>query len=95
MRNYEVVVIIHPELEQAVIDSFLEKLKGWITGSGGTINSVDVWGKRKMAYLIRKQREGYYVLLKTEMPPASCSELERNLRLTESLLRFAIISAKE
>ncbi len=95
MRNYEVVIIIHPELEQAAIDSFLEKLKGWITGSGGTINSVDVWGKRKMAYLIRKQREGFYVLLKAEMPPASCAELERNLRLTESLLRFAIISAKE
>ena len=95
MRNYEVVIIIHPDQEQAAIENLIEKVKSWITVAGGSITSVEVWGKRKMAYLIRKQREGFYVLFKTQMLPAFCAELERNLRLTESLLRFAIISSKE
>ena len=90
MRNYEVVFIAHPDLEDSAFKELNERVQGWIKEAGGKIGKVDVWGKRKMAYAIRKQREGLYVVLQTEMEPTFCVELERNLRLQESVMRFLI-----
>ena len=90
MRNYEVVLIIHPDLDETAFNAALEKVKGWITTSGGTISKIDVWGKRRMAYAIRKQREGQYVLINAEFAPAFCTDLERNLRFLEPVMRFMI-----
>lgn len=94
MRNYEVVVIFHPEMEDSALKEQVEKIKGWITDSGGSVTKVDFWGKRRMAYEIRKQREGHYVALRTQMDPSFGSILERNLRFTEPVMRFLITSAK-
>jgi small subunit ribosomal protein S6 len=91
MRNYEVVFIVHPDLEESAFNDIVDRVKGWITSSDGIISKVDIWGKRKLAYPLRKQREGQYVLMQAEMPPALCAELERNLRLTEPVLRHLII----
>ena len=90
MRNYEVVVIFHPDLDETALNGMIEKVKGWITEAGGTIESTDLWGKRRMAYIIRKQREGQYVYIQAAMPPAFSNELDRNLRLTEPVMRYLI-----
>ena len=90
MRNYEVVLIFHPDLDETALNDALEKVKGWITSAGGTIAKIDVWGKRRLAYTIRKQREGQYVLITAEFAPAFSAELERNLRFLEPVMRFMI-----
>jgi small subunit ribosomal protein S6 len=95
MRDYEVVLLVHPDLDQTSLNDVTEKVKGWITESGGSITKVDVWGKRRMAYAIRKQREGQYVLFEIKIDPTFTRELERNLRFVEPVMRFLITSVEE
>lgn len=90
MRSYELVFIVHPDLEDNPIKDLIEQVKGWITDSGGTVSNVDIWGKRKLAYPIRKQSEGQYVLIHGEMDPDITAQMERNFRLTEPIMRFLI-----
>lgn len=90
MRNYEIVLIIHTDLDETAVNGVIEKVKGWITEAAGVVDSVDVWGRRKLAYLIRKQREGHYVLIKAQLDPATVAGLERNLRFLETVLRFLV-----
>ena len=92
MRQYEVALIIHPDQEEAAFKELLDKVQEWIKSAGGKVLKVDLWGKKKLAYEIRKQTEGQYVFLATEMPPAFCSELERNIGLQESVMRYMIIA---
>lgn len=88
MRTYEVVLIIHPELDETAFNEAVEKVKGWITTAGGSITKVDVWGKRRLAYIIKKQRDGLYVMITAEIPPTFTAELERNIRFLEPVIRF-------
>jgi small subunit ribosomal protein S6 len=90
MREYELVFIIHPDLDENATNEVVERVKGWITEGGGTIDKVDPWGKRKLAYPIRKQNEGQYFLVNTQMSPPFVAELERNLRFVEPVMRFLI-----
>ena len=90
MNNYEVVFIVHPDLDEPNLLGVIEKVKGWVTESGGTVDKVDVWGKRRLAYAIRKQREGQYVMFNVHLAPTSTIELERNLRFLEPVMRFLI-----
>lgn len=93
MREYDLIVIVHPDLEENALSELLEKVKGWITEAGGAITKADHWGKRKLAYPIRKQRDGQFVLLKVNMPPTFGAALERNLRFAEPVLRFMLTQA--
>jgi small subunit ribosomal protein S6 len=95
MRNYEVVLIVHPELDETAMTGVVDKVKGWITDSGGSVTKVDQWGKRRMAYAIRKQREGQYVLVEAQMAPEYSSTLERNLHFLEPVMRFLITVENE
>ncbi|HPH96915.1 MAG TPA: 30S ribosomal protein S6 [Anaerolineaceae bacterium] len=90
MRNYEVVAIFHPDLDENALTAAIEKIKGWMTDAQGTVTKVDLWGRRRLAYELRKQKEGQYVLFEAQLPPASTSELERNLRFLEPVMRFMI-----
>ncbi|HNZ01002.1 MAG TPA: 30S ribosomal protein S6 [Anaerolineaceae bacterium] len=90
MRQYEVVLILQPELEEAAVTGVLDRVKAWIAELGGSVVKVDNWGKRRMAYLIRKQREGQYYLVVAEMPSSATNELERNLRFLEPVMRHMI-----
>jgi small subunit ribosomal protein S6 len=94
MRNYELVFIAHPELDEQALTALVEKVKGWITAGGGVVEKADIWGKRRMAYHIRKQRDGQYVYVLISMAPTFVQELERSLRLNESVLRF-LVTARE
>jgi small subunit ribosomal protein S6 len=90
MRNYELVLILQPDLDEASFTAAVDKVKGWITEGEGTIEKVDIWGKRRLAYPIRKQTEGQYALLTIKMDPAFASKLEGNLRLLEPVMRFLV-----
>jgi small subunit ribosomal protein S6 len=81
MRPYEVAIIIHPDLDETAFKAMLDRIQEWITNDGGSIKKVDLWGKKKLAYEIRKQTEGQYVF-----------ELEHNLGLQESVMRYMITS---
>lgn len=91
MRNYELVFIIQPDLDEAGVKGIVEKVQGWITEAGGTVAKIDNWGKRRLAYQINKRREGQYVLFEMQIPPTFSNELERNLRFLEPVMRFSII----
>lgn len=65
----------------------VEKVSTWVTDAGGSVDKLDVWGRRRMAYTIRKQREGQYVVMNVSMPATGTAELERNIRFQESILR--------
>jgi small subunit ribosomal protein S6 len=90
MNDYELVFVVHPELDENAFKELLEKVKGWIVEAGGQVTKVDLWGKRRLAYIIRKQREGVYVVMQASLAPAACSTLEHNLRFQEPILRFLL-----
>ncbi|MFN8411272.1 MAG: 30S ribosomal protein S6 [Anaerolineales bacterium] len=90
MRNYELVCIIQPDLDETAFNTVLERVKGWVSESGGSVDKVDVWGRRKLAYIIRKQREGQYVLLNVSMNPSATADLERNIRYQENIMRHML-----
>jgi len=79
MRNYELVCIIHPDLDETAFNGAIDKVKGWITEAGGAITKVDVWGRKRLAYEINKQREGQYVLVEAQLEPSFTATLDRNL----------------
>jgi len=93
MREYELIIIVHPDLEENALKDAVTRVQSWVTDSGGEVLKTDLWGKRKLAYAIRKQREGQYVLLDVNMAPKYGIELERNLRLYEPVMRF-LLTAK-
>lgn len=92
MRDYELVFIVHPDLDESATEEIAERIKGWITESGGTVDKVDPWGKRKLAYPIRKQNTGQYFLYDVSITPSFVAELERNLRFLEPVMRYLITS---
>ncbi len=94
MRDYEVVIIIQPDLDETATTAVVDRVKSWITDASGNIVKTDTWGKRHLAYSIRKQREGFYVMLQAQMDPAFVSQLERNLRLQEPVMRYLVTTAE-
>lgn len=90
MRNYELAYIAHPELDESTLTNLEERVAGWIDAAGGKIINVDRWGKRRLAYDIQKQTDGYYYILDLEMPAEAGAIVERDLRLSEQILRFMI-----
>ena len=90
MRKYELVCILQPDLDENAFNGVIEKVKGWVSESGGNVDKVDVWGKRRLAYQIRKQRDGQYVLLNVSLLPKTTAELERNLRYLEPVMRHML-----
>jgi small subunit ribosomal protein S6 len=95
MREYELIFIVHPDLEETAVNELVDRIKTWITDDDGKINKVDPWGKRKLAYPIRKQNEGQYFFLNIEIDPSFVAELERNLRFLEPVMRFLITAVEE
>lgn len=90
MRKYELVCILHPDLEESVSKETLERIQSWVTESGGSVDNTDVWGRRKLAYTINKQTEGHYVLMNITLDPKATSELERNIRFLEPVMRHML-----
>jgi small subunit ribosomal protein S6 len=92
MREYELMFIIHPDLDDNAVSEIVNRVSGWISEDGGQITKTDMMGKRELAYAIRKQREGQYVLMQTQMEPTAGAKLERNLRYLEPVMRFLLVA---
>jgi small subunit ribosomal protein S6 len=90
MRQYELVLIIQPELEADANNDVIERMKTMITDSGGEITKMDLWGSRQLAYEIEDFREGYYVYLEISIDPAFGTELKQNLRYIEPIIRYML-----
>jgi small subunit ribosomal protein S6 len=90
MRKYELICIFQPDLEETAFKGALERVQGWVSESGGSVDKTEVWGRRKLAYAIRKQTDGHYVLMNVTLEPKSASELERNIRFLEPVLRHLL-----
>jgi small subunit ribosomal protein S6 len=95
MREYEVVFIVQPDLDETALNGVVDKVKGWIVDSGGSVEKVESWGKRKLAYHIRKQRDGLYMFIKAHMSPTYSQELDRNMRFLEPIMRFLITAVEQ
>ena len=91
MRAYEVMVILDPSLDERTIEPSLDKYLNVIRKDGGTVESVDVWGRRRLAYEIKKNPEGIYAVITLNAEPATVKEFNRQLGLNESVLRTKVL----
>lgn len=91
MRNYELMVILDPEVEERTVQPSLDSFLKVITTDKGTVNNVDIWGRRRLAYDINKKSEGIYAVVDFSASPATAQELDRQLGLNESVLRTKLI----
>ena len=95
MRKYETIFILDPDLEEEQAQSTVEKIKGIITQGNGEILKVEDWGKRKLAYEVKKKSRGHYVLIHFSGLSALLTELERNFRVMEAVIKFQSVRLDE
>lgn len=95
MKRYESIFILDPDLDEAAAQSAIEKIKGVITQGNGEILRVEDWGKRKLAYEVKKKSKGHYILIHFSGTPALLSELERNYRVMDAVIKFQSIRLDE
>ena len=91
MRHYEIMIILDPETDERTIAATLEKLLQVVPGSGGSVDKIDIWGKRRLAYDIKKKSEGFYVVVDMTTTPEIAQELDRQLGLNETVLRTKLL----
>ncbi|WP_280346825.1 30S ribosomal protein S6 [Nocardia neocaledoniensis] len=91
MRQYEVMVILDPSLDERIVGQSLDTLLNVVKTEGGKVDKVDIWGRRRLAYEIRKQAEGIYAVVELTATPATVSELDRQLGLNETVLRTKVL----
>ena len=94
MNKYESVIIINPNLESEAIKALIEKISKLIN-KNGTVSSVEEICNKKLAYEIKKNKEGYYVIFKFEANPESISELERVYKITDEVIKFIVVKEEE
>ncbi|MBI1786188.1 MAG: 30S ribosomal protein S6 [Acidobacteria bacterium] len=95
MRIYEELFIIKPDATEEEIDQVIEQLSGVVKSGGGTVDKVEKWGKRRLAYRVDKYREGSYVLIQLSAGPELVKELERRLRVTDAVIKFLTVRIDE
>ena len=95
LRDYEMVVIAAPQLDDEALSTLTQRISGWITGANGAVGETNVWGRRNLLYPIKKQTEGIYVQFNFQLTPSASRELERNLRLDEKVIRHLVIRLDE
>ena len=91
MRAYELMVILDPDLEERTVAPSLDTYLNVVRNDGGTVDNVDIWGRRRLAYEINKNAEGIYAVVTLQAEPATVKELDRQLTLNESVLRTKVI----
>jgi small subunit ribosomal protein S6 len=91
MREYEVMVIFDPDTEERTVQPTLEKHLKVITTGGGTVDNLDIWGRRRLAYEIRKKSEGIYAVINLTAEPQDVKELDRQFTINESIMRTKVI----
>lgn len=94
-HRYEMMVIIDPEVDERTAATNLDKFLNVVKTDGGSVEKVDIWGKRKLAYEIKKRSEGIYAVVNFESSPAAAQELDRQLSLSEAVLRTKVLRQDE
>lgn len=95
MHQYELMVILDPEIDERTVAPSLDKFLGVIRAAGGTVDNVDIWGRRRLAYEIKKKAEGIYAVVNFTAPSPATVELDRQLRLSEAVLRTKVLRAED
>lgn len=95
MPGYELVFIVQPEMEEEPLTKLVEKITETIRDLEGQVHQVEPWGKRRLAYSIKKHREGFYFLMQIELPSSAIRSLERSLKLMEDVIRHLIVRTDE
>ena len=91
MRRYEMMVILDPSLDERAVQPSIDQFLGVVRNDGGSIEKVDVWGKRRLAYEIDKKAEGIYAVIDLNANPETIKELDRQLGLSEAILRTKVL----
>ena len=91
MRPYEVMVIFDPDTEERSVQPTLEQYLTVITAGGGTVDNLDIWGRRRLAYEIQRKSEGIYAVINLTAQPDDVKELDRQFRINESIMRTKVI----
>lgn len=91
MRRYEMMIILDPGLEENTVQPSLEQFLNVVTSEGGSVDKVDVWGRRRLSYEIDKKSEGIYAVVDMRAEPATVQELDRQLSLNEAVLRTKVL----
>ena len=95
MRNYELAFIIQPTVDDEGVTNVVDQVTQYVQAINGEVTSVDVWGRRNLAYPIKNYREGVYVLFQAKLSPDSLVELERNLKLSEDVIRYLLVKVED
>lgn len=95
MNKYEALYVINTKLEDEPRAELIARVSDIVTANGGTVEKVDEWGQRRLAYPINYQNEGYYVLMTFQSAPSFPHELERNLQITEPVIRYLVTRVEE
>jgi small subunit ribosomal protein S6 len=95
MRQYELTLVIPSDVTEEDVNGVVGQVQGWVEGAQGKVVKVDNWGRRRLAYNIRAYREGIYLALDLELNPQDTLELERNLKLTEKVMRHLLVRLGE
>ena len=95
MQEYELMVILDPEIDERTVAPSLDKFLNVIRNDGGTIEKIDIWGRRRLAYEIQKKSEGIYAVVNFTSTPETAAELDRVLNLNESVMRTKIIRPED
>ncbi len=95
MRNYQSVLILKPDLDDPQVDENIEKITALVQKSGGSILKLDKWGKKRLAYRVRKNKFGYYLNIYHTSDPAKISELEKGYQLYETVIKYLVIRLEE
>lgn len=95
MKAYELLLLINPSLDEEARAALLQKVQDLITTDGGTVDNVDSWGKRKLAFEIGKVTEGDYALIDFHTAPSAIAELDRVLKITDPVVRFMLLHRED
>ena len=93
LRPYEIMIILDPEIEERTVAPSLDKYLSVVKTDGGTVDKVDIWGRRRLSYDIKKKSEGIYAVVDFTATPATAKELDRQLGLNEVVLRTKVLRA--
>ncbi|WP_436772129.1 30S ribosomal protein S6 [Yinghuangia sp. YIM S09857] len=91
MRNYELMVILDPDLEERAVSPLIEQFLNVVRNGGGKVEKVDTWGRRRLSYEIKKKSEGIYAVVDLAAEPAVIKELDRQMNLNESVMRTKVL----
>ncbi|MFC6356279.1 30S ribosomal protein S6 [Luethyella okanaganae] len=95
MHQYELMVILDPEIDERAVAPSLDKFLNVVRSDGGTVDKVDIWGRRRLAYEINKKTEGIYAVVNFTAEAATTTELDRQLKLSEAVMRTKVLRAEE